>query len=425
VRDPGVALKVPGMRGLSDLEVCLWMAGPNFTAAVFDGTSKESLATLSWSDPAYPEGHLGLYVHRRSSRRMSFEITAAPVSRKELAAATPLGPSRPWLDGDWLAVIEEQDADRIPDDLARIFRRVECDAEGEVNLVTTETGVVVLRELGIDVLRARAGVPFTSRGEDFFERASAPLEVVRGRTRALDGVKDGRMIEQLLRAYAAAYPRLTRLLELGRSPEGRPLLGLRIADDPDAAPRPSILLNAAHHAREVVPPEYVLDAIGQLLENRTPQTKKWLAGLAVVAVPMVTPDGSHAFWHTSDAFGRKNRRTDGPDAGPNPGADLNRNYPFCWGKLKTRFNSDVPESDYFRGPHPASEPEVQAMMKLAEQERFIAAISYHASASRILVPYTINGVDNPEPSTAWAVAKEMIERFAPRPGGRPSPPRRG
>src|SRR5690606_38660327 len=37
-----------------------------------------------------------------------------------------------------------------------------------------------------------------------------------------------------------------------------------------------------------------------------------------------------------------------------------------------------------------------------------ASISYHASAARLLVPYTIPGVANPEPSVAWLIAEEMI-----------------
>jgi hypothetical protein len=132
--------------------------------------------------------------------------------------------------------------------------------------------------------------------------------------------------------------------------------------------------------------------------------------MALVIVPMVNPDGSEAFWEIDSRLGRKNRRQ--TDAGQTHfGADLNRNYPFRWDGPATRFSSSNPQSNFYRGPGPASEPEVQAMIRLAEKERPVAMISYHSAAARLLVPYAIPGVEAPSPSAAWSVARQMIARM--------------
>ncbi len=49
------------------------------------------------------------------------------------------------------------------------------------------------------------------------------------------------------------------------------------------------------------------------------------------------------------------------------------------------------------------------MMKLAKQERFAAALTFHTGTVKLLVPYTINGVSNPKPHIAWSVASKLIE----------------
>ena len=98
-------------------------------------------------------------------------------------------------------------------------------------------------------------------------------------------------------------------------------------------------------------------------------------------MPVVNPDGLEYVW-TDEQFWRKNRRDNG---GGTFGVDLNRNYPFLWGECGN--NSSSPSSDVYRGPSPASEPEVQAMIALAETIRPVAANSYHSSGREVLPPY--------------------------------------
>jgi len=87
--------------------------------------------------------------------------------------------------------------------------------------------------------------------------------------------------------------------------------------------------------------------------------------------------------------------------------DLNRNYPFRWHTLGERSSKSNPKHYWYRGPESASEPETRAMMRLAEEQRFVMLISFHTSATKILVPYTIDNVNNPEPSVAWMVGEKI------------------
>ncbi len=222
--------------------------------------------------------------------------------------------------------------------------------------------------------------------------------------------RDPETIAAALRELAKTNPRRAQLIELGRTGENRPLYALRISGRPGDHERPAILLVAAHHANEFTTPDYALDAARYLSEHaHERKVRRWLNQLAVVVVPLANPDGAEAFWHTSEELGRKTRRK---LAGGEVGVDMNRNYPFMWNLIETRFNSSDPASNFYRGPAPASEPEVQALMALAGRERFVAAISYHGTAGKLLVPYSIDGVENPEPSAAWSVAQEMTARLA-------------
>lgn len=60
------------------------------------------------------------------------------------------------------------------------------------------------------------------------------------------------------------------------------------------------------------------------------------------------------------------------------GVDLNRNFPY-------RFDPGL-SGGYESGPHPASEPETRAVMRLARRERFDLAIWYHQPWGVTLVP---------------------------------------
>lgn len=255
-----------------------------------------------------------------------------------------------------------------------------------------------------------------------------------------------------LTALHTRYPRLTRLVELGRTHEGRPVLALAIARKLKRNdPRPAMLLNGAHHGVEVLSIDMVLDAIEVLLLRSTgkrermplrlpdpnvPQekvpilrsdpeldrrVKRWLDELVIWCVPAVNPDGVWATLNGHPRSGRKNGRDTDSNGKIDSmdGVDLNRNYPFRWGFLGEVGSSSKPASFYYRGPEPGSEPETQAMMRLGESEHFAASISFHTGTVALLAPYTIDNVKDPMPNEAWQIGEHLVAGLGPHPQGKP------
>ncbi len=227
-----------------------------------------------------------------------------------------------------------------------------------------------------------------------------------------DGYKNAAMSNALLKAYAQRFGSRAHYEVIGTSHEGREIGALLVSSDlRSVSGKPTILLNGGHHGDEPLSTEFVLDAAQQLRESRDHRIHEAMEHFAIWLVPLVNPDGNHAFLHLSRRAARKNgrdfdgnRRRDRWD-----GVDLNRNYPFWWGRLGERGSRSRTASSKYRGPSPASEPETQAMMQLAERERFVAAISYHTGTVALLAPYTIPGPGNPQPNVAWELGRHIAK----------------
>lgn len=223
--------------------------------------------------------------------------------------------------------------------------------------------------------------------------------------------KSPAMVQALLKDWAARYPQLTRLEKLGTTHQGRPIWALGVGQlGRDGKSRPSIFVNGAHHGDEPTSVEFSLDYIAMLLDRGDPRAKGWLEAFDFWFVPVVNPDGLHAHLEVTTDAGRKNgRQTDkAPEQSWADGVDLNRNYPFRWGALGEKGSRSQPASYYYRGPSAGSEPETRAMMTLARREHFAASLTYHTGTVALLAPYTIDGVPNPKPNVAWAVAEELL-----------------
>ncbi len=401
VDDTGARTKVKGLSKVAELEIVLFTSGPAFAAHIYDARTKQELGSLVWSDAAFPEGAVGVYANRVQPPEVKVTVYVPDAPGQEADARDGLPP-------DWLVRVDRGVV--LPDEARRLLRRAAREEDADV-YIGSELGVYLLRERGIPLREVRPGAPFRFSEADFAGRLAQARKAA-PREAFVEGIKDPELVELAMRSLAARHPALTRIIEVGRTHENRPILGLVVGEALDDASRPAVLLCGAHHANEVVTPEPPLDAARWLLDNpeKDPRVARWLRTFHVVVVPIVNIDGSHGFWHESIMRGRTNRRRDAQAQELKLfeyGVDLNRNYPFQWGSVTDRFNTDEPRSPFYRGPTPGSEPEVQAMMKLGETWRFVAMVSYHSAASRLLVPYTVDARET-TPSAAWAVAPEMI-----------------
>lgn len=190
---------------------------------------------------------------------------------------------------------------------------------------------------------------------------------------------------------AAMYPGLVEVGSAGTSVEGRDLVLIKLGKG-----KTKLVLAGAHHAREYITATFLMETVDEYA--RAYATTGTLGGMDIRAlldavtvyiVPMVNPDGV-------------NLVQNGPDAAQNPaavkamrmlkssysewkaninGVDLNRQYPCHWEEKAS--NTDVPSSEMYKGAAPATEPEVQAMMRLCQENDFALAASFHSKGEVI------------------------------------------
>lgn len=170
-----------------------------------------------------------------------------------------------------------------------------------------------------------------------------------------------------------------QLISLGKSRENRDIWALRIGTRPEGE-QPAVIVTGGHHAREWASVMVPL----KLAELLTPPDDR-----EVWVVPLVNPDG-YEYSRDHDNLYRANKA----------GVDLNRNYadaehPELYrregDKAEVRDDdvgaSDRPGSETYRGPHGASEPEVQAMIQLElKRVKTRAVLDNHGFGNWLLYP---------------------------------------
>jgi len=404
----GRSARIRRSRGLETLEVVLAVHGPHLVASAYDADSGRVLSNVASSGLPVMEGGVG--ISGRSARALQLLSTRAGCD------VIPRGPR---TGPPVVALLAPQDAaltqargkmlERLPDPPPRVAWRT--DALGLEELVCEDR----------EVVEVTSELPWKWVDPAYLRhRDKAPIPGPRG-FRLDRSYKNAAMVSDLLEAWQRRHPDRVRVERIGTSHQKRPIYAVAIGNHISAGQmRPTILLNGSHHGDEPLSTEFVLDAIQTLLEARDPTVGRWLEEVVVWAVPMVNPDGNHAFFETSKRFGRKNGRDLDRDGarGPTEGVDLNRNYPFRWGALGERGSRSDERSSYYRGARAASEPETRAIVELARRERFVASISYHTGAVALLAPYTIPGVENPRPNAAWTIARELAKRLPHHPQDR-------
>lgn len=158
--------------------------------------------------------------------------------------------------------------------------------------------------------------------------------------------------------------------------------------------RPSILIDAAHHARELTSVSMVMYTMLRMLHgylNDDQEIKSILATSGVFFVPIVNLDSysrissNYALTNQLEMI-RKNQR-DTCGFKDNVGVDLNRNYAYKWGFDDLGSSKGPCEEDY-RGSGPFSEPETQAIRYFVESHPLLRiALNFHAWGNLLVTPF--------------------------------------
>jgi hypothetical protein len=204
---------------------------------------------------------------------------------------------------------------------------------------------------------------------------------------ALADYTDPQELSAFMDQVVAAYPSLAAKSVLqGTLFEGQTQYVLHITKDVAwDNDRPAFVLDAQHHAREVMTPEIARDFIDILTSQYATdaQVRRWVDSINIYVVGSVNPDGAmHVF--TTDPAWRKNRH-------PGCAVDNNRNYPALWGACNGSGTSCGSET--YRGTAAGSEPENQGLIQLMEDVRPFFALSYHSYGEYIMYPYGCSDPD--------------------------------
>ena len=196
-------------------------------------------------------------------------------------------------------------------------------------------------------------------------------------------------IGKFLDSLHTSYPEITTDKRIiGITHEDREIWAMKISDNPEVdEEEPEVLFDGLHHANEIPSQEVVLGYMEWLCEGYgvNGEATYLVDEREIWFVPCVNPDGSvynESVYPEGGGMWRKNRRDNGDGT---YGVDLNRNYPYKWGGAGS---SDDPSSNYYSGPWAGSEPEVQAMMDLMAEHRFVCHCSFHTFASAVWFPWS-------------------------------------
>uniref|UniRef100_T1J4X5 Peptidase M14 domain-containing protein n=1 Tax=Strigamia maritima TaxID=126957 RepID=T1J4X5_STRMM len=209
-------------------------------------------------------------------------------------------------------------------------------------------------------------------------------------------------IYQYLEQLANANPHIAKVINIGKSFEGRALKLIKIGSSRSSQNKPAIWIDAGIHAREWIAPAttlYIIDQasatlnlyfyfnIIQLLNfqlvNNYKHNKELVDQVVWYILPVVNPDG-YEYSHTNQRLWRKTRSTNRNLVCT--GVDGNRNFDFNWNQGGSSSNSC---SQTYHGPYAFSEPETKAIAKfiLDNKNQIKFFLSLHSYSQVLLVPW--------------------------------------
>ncbi|WP_171038135.1 M14 family metallopeptidase [Aquibacillus sediminis] len=206
-------------------------------------------------------------------------------------------------------------------------------------------------------------------------------------------------MQQDIELLQQGYPSLINVETIGKSVDGRSIYALKLGNG-----NREIFMNGAHHAREWLTTSVLMQMIDvycqAYVQNSTigdydPQ--QIFTNSCIWFVPMVNPDGVMLVQQGYQTAKNPERviQINGGNKDFSAwkanisGVDLNRQYPAGWEDIQD--NPGKPQPSMYKGPHPLSEPETQAIHRFTLKHDFEMAISYHSSGEELFWQYKSTG----------------------------------
>lgn len=258
------------------------------------------------------------------------------------------------IDEPVLSLYRVSDVDARNGTLGRLAEQFEVHRHGKTfEVIVPADRLALFKELAPTALLVEADM-----------RASLLDTLKSYETRAVDiyRYRNFNEVQELLETIEAAHPGIARIVPYGTTPQGHPLLALKLSDNVDTdEDEPEVMITAATHGDELITTEVVLDLIGQLVAAHGKDTR--LSTLVdereIYFIPVVNPDG----------FVKRNRYEGGRDP--------NRSYPY-------------PERESVQPT-----PSIAALVSFFHSRKFAATIDFHAFGELVMYPWAYTYQDLP------------------------------
>ncbi len=198
---------------------------------------------------------------------------------------------------------------------------------------------------------------------------TSPAQAAPGQVDGIPGYACYRTVEESFATavnIAAAHPDLATWTDIGNSWEksvglgGYDLMVLKLTNSAIPGPKPKLFIMSSIHAREYTPAELNTRFAEYLINNYgSDADATWLLDYHEIHLLLQSnPDGRKKA-ETGLSWRKNTNQNYCGTTSTARGADLNRNFSFEWGCCGGSSGSQC--DDTYRGPTPASEPEVQAV----------------------------------------------------------------
>jgi Zinc carboxypeptidase/Carboxypeptidase regulatory-like domain/Secretion system C-terminal sorting domain len=172
----------------------------------------------------------------------------------------------------------------------------------------------------------------------------------------LQGYHSYAQVCSIMTVVNQTYPNITELDTLGFSVLGRPILTMKVTDNPGIEENePEVRLVGPHHGNEKIATEITLAFLQYLVQNYAfnPQVADLVNNREIWIIPIFNVDG-----HVINQRYNSN------------GIDLNRDYGYMWAGEGS-------------SPSPFSQPETKAMRLHSENNNISLEYEYHSNASYV------------------------------------------
>lgn len=209
---------------------------------------------------------------------------------------------------------------------------------------------------------------------------------------------------------------------IGKTSLKAEMLAFRLSDNVNSKYQKSqVLFTALHHAREVLSGNMMVKLLLRILHGilHGKSEIKFFKFNDILMVPIVNIDGHQLIskaYGTSAWEARKEKRKNmnskycqNSDENVLTGVDLNRNYGYHFGNDP----SDAqPCSETYRGPHPFSEPETQAIKEFTlRHPTIVSAMNFHSYGNIWIHPFNYMKKKNAYPKHLEPTVVNFYEQF--------------